>query len=70
MFYISKDKKRIVDSSGNIVGFLDKRRFLQSQTTRSGVVNTCHPNYSMAKGGLSAIEMEQISEIMQSNGYS
>lgn len=70
MFYISKDKKRIVDSSGNIVGFIEKRRFMQRQTAESGLVKTCHPDYSMTRGGLSAIEMEQISELMQSNGYS
>lgn len=71
MFYISKDKKRIVDSNGNIVGFIENRKFVQTmKTNKDGRLHRCHPIYNTIMDGLSAIELEQISEIMQSNGYS
>lgn len=70
MFYITKDKKRIVDSNGSVVGFIKGTVFSQRDYTRSGKHNDCSPIYNTTRkeGGLSAMELEQISEIMQKNG--
>ena len=54
MFYISDNKKRIVDHEKKVVGSITSEgRFTQEK---------CDPKYN---NGLSALELEQISEIMQ-----
>jgi hypothetical protein len=59
MFYLTDDNKRVLDSDKKIVGFITK----SGRFTQDG----CDPYY---KGGLSSIELEQLSELLQSNKIS
>lgn len=63
MFYISKNNKykTVVDSQNRIVGFVLDNRFIQK--VNSSEVH-CDSIYNT---GLSAIELEQVSEAIQNN---
>ena len=56
MYRLTKDKTKIVDYNNKIVGFIVDGRFTQHQ---------CDKFYRV---GLTAMELEQISETMQRNG--
>ena len=63
MFFISKNNKikTVVDSQNRIVGFVINNRFLQNANLAS---DNCDSIY---KTGLSSIELEQVSEAIQTN---
>jgi len=56
MYRLTKDKTKIVDYNNKIVGFIIDGRFTQHQ---------CDKFYRV---GLTPLELERISEIMQRNG--
>lgn len=61
MFIVSSDRKKVVDFSGRVVGYLKGDKFLQNDGE-----NMCDPYYS---NGLHPLEMEQVSEAIQKVGY-
>jgi hypothetical protein len=54
MFKLDKSKRKLLDSSNRIVGYVMNGRF-----TQLGLIDPAYHN------GLTAIELEQISEAMQ-----
>lgn len=56
MFYLSKDKKLVIDPSGRVVGKINSYGHFSQEG--------CNDVYKI---GLSATELEQISELLQSN---
>lgn len=60
MFFLSKDKKRVIDDENRVVGSIDGGYFFQYD--KSGL--RCDTMYST---GLSAIELEQVAELLQRN---
>jgi hypothetical protein len=59
MFYITQDNKRVIDSDRQTVGFITN----SGRFTQVG----CDEVY---KSGLSSVELEQISELLQSRKIS
>lgn len=55
MYKLTKDKTKIVDYNNKVVGFIIEGRFTQYR---------CDPSYRI---GLTPMELEKISEIMQRN---
>jgi hypothetical protein len=64
MFYLNKLKNTIIDSANNIVGFVVEKKFTQDDflVDKSGKCVKIHPLY---KDGLSGMELEKVSELMQ-----
>jgi hypothetical protein len=61
MFYLQKDNMTVCDSFGDKVGFLIEGKF--SQVLRvENKIDKCSKRYA---SGLVAMELEQISELMQ-----
>lgn len=56
MYKITKDNKKIVDYENRVVGFIIDERFTQYK---------CDRHYRV---GLTPLELEKISELMQRNG--
>lgn len=63
MFYISKNSKfkTVVDSQNRVVGFISNNRFMQKTNSSEFRCD------SIYETGLSAIELEQVSEAIQNN---
>lgn len=66
MFYLSEDKKIVKDSFGDIVGYVNNGRFTQvirsQQFNIKNIKKDCDAPYL---DGLTPIQMEQISELLQ-----
>lgn len=62
MFYLSKDKKIIMDSFGDKVGFFVNGKFCQILKQKNQKPIFADTRY---EEGLSPIEMEQVSELLQ-----
>ena len=60
MFYLSKDKSKILDGRKLTVGYIHEGRFTQRQ--RSEADEPCCQDYV---NGLSPQQLEQISELLQ-----
>jgi hypothetical protein len=68
MFYLSEDKTVILDSLGAVVGYYQHGKFCQvrkNKTKERLQVDKCDRVYS---NGLSPLEMEQVSELLQRKG--
>jgi hypothetical protein len=61
MFYLSKDKAKVVDTFGDIVGYIIDGKFCQSAREEANIKKPDAPYMK----GLSPRELEQISELMQ-----
>jgi hypothetical protein len=61
MFYLSKDKSKILDGRELTVGYIYNGRF--SQTQRNVGDEPCCADYT--EHGLTAMELEHISELLQ-----
>lgn len=62
MFYLSKDKKIIMDSFGDKVGFFINGKFCQVIRQKGDKPASADARYAE---GLSPIELEQVSELLQ-----
>ncbi len=62
MFYLSEDRKVVKDSFGDIVGYLNGGKFTQVIRDGKTVKRDCDKPYL---NGLSPLELEQISELLQ-----
>ena len=62
MFYLSKDKKIVMDSFGDKVGFLQDGKFSQILKQKNKNLIFADSRY---ENGLSPMEMEQVSELLQ-----
>ncbi len=60
MFYLSKDKRKILDGRKLTVGYIYNGKFSQSQ--RSANDEPCYKDYT---NGLTAMQLEHISELLQ-----
>ena len=68
MFYLSEDKTVVLDSVGAVVGYYQYGKFCQVRKNRTKEklqVDKCDKVYS---NGLSPLEMEQVSELLQRKG--
>lgn len=61
MFYLSKDKVRVVDTFGDTVGYIVNGKFCQATKQEEKIKKPDAPYMN----GLSPRELEQISELMQ-----
>lgn len=65
MFYVADDDRRIVDSRGRVVGFVNGEKFTQYRTgVGGGIVEASEDPYLH---GLSPLELELVSETIQCN---
>lgn len=62
MFYLSKDRRTITDSFGDKVGFFIDGKFSQVLKQKNQKLLLADTRY---ESGLSPIELEQISELLQ-----
>lgn len=62
MFYLSEDKKIVKDSFGDKVGFFINGKFCQVLRQKNQKPVLCDSRYA---DGLSPLEMEQVSELLQ-----
>ena len=62
MFYLSDDRKTVRDSFGDKVGFFIDGRFCQVLRQKNQKPTMCDERYI---DGLSPLEMEQVSELLQ-----
>lgn len=64
MFYLNKEKTIVTDSNKNVVGFIFQKRFTQDDFLfdKSGKCGKVHFTY---RDGLSGLELEKLSELMQ-----
>ena len=69
MFYLSDDKNTVLDSQGAVVGYYQHGKFCQVRKNKSkdaAWLDKCDKVYS---NGLSPLELEQISELLQRKGH-
>jgi hypothetical protein len=62
MFYLSDDKKIVKDCFGDIVGYVLYGKFTQTIRDGNNIKKDCDSPYS---NGLSPLQLEQISELLQ-----
>jgi len=62
MFYLSEDKKTVIDSFGDKVGFYKNGKFCQVFREKNKKTEVCDKHYM---NGLSPIQLEQVSELLQ-----
>ncbi len=62
MYKINKQKNEVLDYENRVVGFIRDGKFSQTYRKKWNSIECCDKIYS---GGLTAIELEQISEAMQ-----
>lgn len=68
MFYLSEDKSVVLDSQGAVVGYYQNGKFCQVRRQRNNAsawLEKCDKVYA---NGLSPIELEQVSELIQRKG--